>query len=96
MSSIKNIQYYSELSGSADDSIDLAVELTDGRIFLFVAITPQHILTMMATNYKDDLEWVEQGMLIVRRIDEECINAALEKCLSYGIELFGVEQKEYE
>ena len=89
---IESIIFHHELSGSDDDNADFAVRLTDGRVFSFTAQTPQNILHMMNTSYTETLEWIHEGDIIVRRIDEECIRVTIEKCLQLGIERFGILQ----
>lgn len=87
---LKELHLYSELSGSEDDNVDFAVELLDGRIYSFTAYTPRNIARLMEEVYPHDLQWVECGNVIVKRIDESCLRAAVEKCLHLGIEKFGV------
>ena len=87
------IIFYSELPDVADGNLDFAVELADGRSYAFTAYTPKNLLYLMDGNYKEKLEWVERGTIIVRRIDEECIRCAVNVCIEQGIEWFGIEQR---
>lgn len=91
---IIKVTYYGVVSESSDDNIDISVELNDGQSFNFTVYTAQNIVSLMDTQYSESLEWVCEGMIIVRRIDETCILAALQKCIEIGIEKFGIRQTE--
>ncbi len=94
MSEPYELTVWSEIAGSDDDNVDVFVRLPDGRGFSFTVFTLRNIERLMMTEYEDDLAFVSPGMMIVRRMDEECIRAAVDKTLKYGIiEQIGVENR---
>ena len=86
------IIFTSDLSGSDDDNVDFFVEI-DGLCYSFVAFTPKNILKMFDTTYSNEKDWVVDGLVVVKKISEECIHSAVNVVVAKGIDRYGVLQQ---
>lgn len=67
--------------GHEDNNIDVRAVLASGRTIIFTVFTPRNILRLMNDD-PDAKSFVCPGMLIVRRIDEDCLRDAVESWLT--------------
>lgn len=81
------IEIYTEISGSEDGNIDFYVSLNK-EAYAFTAYTPANIRRLLEDGHINSLS----SVIIIKRIDQSCLENAVRKCLQIGINKIGTKQ----
>lgn len=71
--------------GTDDGNVDVRAVFSSEREVIFTAFTPKNILRLLHESLLDAKSFLVPNMLIVRRIDEECLRDAVQHWMDAGM-----------